>query len=484
MSHGRGHRMRARTVPFLIAASLVLASALNLVEGRAAPSSEVQLKGATGLGGLRDPVDPPAVRSYPSSAAHVQRWIDDLDRVRIRAHGWDIWESITSASGQGDLPVWETWYSGQEVFGPFPSPRPSFRVFERAHQVRHSGALSHIPVDQAEQVLAFNRYTSSLANYIRDQGYNQVERLAAINEQFDQQGTPIGERKISTSTGEVDPRSIALKPVFQFISGGGPTAVPYWAGVSPQTTTNLDNPTPSTWRQCVVVDPSGELPVGSAVSMPCNNEPAAEQRVVPLEDFYFVVITEEEAAQFSQFAAESGDDLGAGNQTDPQSIREMVQAGNTALLVAMHATTKEISNWTWQTFWWAHNPADPTYGRDRPATIGKPWSHYNLDTAYYMVTPPDAPKGDPLIAFNPYLETNLAGSVTSPSTSAQIAWTGVHTNCMTCHRMAAWSQRQDSQGSYVTPPYWPDGLISADDSALFGGFTKVDFLWSIAIRAQ
>jgi hypothetical protein len=44
--------------------------------------------------------------------------------------------------------------------------------------------------------------------------------------------------------------------------------------------------------------------------------------------------------------------------------------------------------------------------------------------------------------------------------------------------MAGWG------GADKSPPYWPDGLISPDDPLLFSGFTKTDFLWSIAIRAH
>src|SRR5689334_4921399 len=42
------------------------------------------LQGAPGLDQRSGPVDPPSVRSYPSSAADVQRWIDTFDMVKIR----------------------------------------------------------------------------------------------------------------------------------------------------------------------------------------------------------------------------------------------------------------------------------------------------------------------------------------------------------------------------------------------------------------
>jgi hypothetical protein len=49
--------------------------------------------------------------------------------------------------------------------------------------------------------------------------------------------------------------------------------------------------------------------------------------------------------------------------------------------------------------------------------------------------------------------------------------------------MAAVGPSSSGQG-LNTPPYWPDGFISPDDPSLFGGMTKVDFLWSIATRAN
>src|SRR5215831_17763184 len=72
--------------------------------------------------------------------------------------------------------------------------------------------------------------------------------------------------------------------------------------------------------------------------------------------------------------------------------------------------------------------------------------------------------------FNPYLETNLSGCVPNAQASPcapsppQTPWTGVHTNCMTCHRMAAWG------GTGINPPYWPNGFISPDNASLFGGY--------------
>src|SRR6185436_1525157 len=128
-----------------------------------------------------------------------------------------------------------------------------------------------------------------------ERGYNSAQTLLQINAQFDQNKTPVGQRTISTSAGTVDPSQIVLKPVFQFVSGTEMTAVSYWAGISPQTTTNLDNPVASTWRQCVVIDPTGQHLPGSMVTMTCNDETPRDYPVVSLDSFYFIVMTKAQA---------------------------------------------------------------------------------------------------------------------------------------------------------------------------------------------
>ena len=118
-----------------------------------------------------------------------------------------------------------------------------------------------------------------------------------------------------------------------------------------------------------------------------------------------------------------------------------------------------------------------------------------MNTAYYMATPRRASQGEPLITFNPYLETNLCGHVPPLANdacgSAPVSipppgvpgpegtyWTGVNSNCMSCHRMAAWQVQSQTDGFPSTPAYRPDGLIRPDDD-LFSCYTKLDFLWSL-----
>lgn len=439
-------------------------------------------------------VSPPATGSFPTTEERINGWIDSFQIDSIRMHGWDMWASITTPSGIDSLPVWETWYSGHELFE-MPAvpaserPHRHFREFEIPRQFAHGfGVGSQIPLDLAERRLAFNRYTLSTASFIWDNQLNLAQTLADTNAWFDASNTPLAERQVLVSSDSVDTGSVVLKPVFQFISGDSASVVPYWAGVSPQTATSMTNPSAITWRQGVVVDPTGTLQPGTYVDMPVNQEPSAPRLVVSLEDFYYLRITVEDSANYSQFAAESGDNIGAGDSTTVDSVLAMVRPGNVALLMAMHVTGKEIPNWTWQTFWWAYDPDDPRFGADRRSDIPAPWNHYNMDVAYFMAVPPNGP-GEPYVVFNPYLETNLNGTIDgfahiSPTDS--VDWYGIQSNCMSCHRMAAAGQKTLVGGDSALEggAYWPNGYIDLGDSLKFAGLTKTDFLWSLQVRAK
>ena len=440
---------------------------------------------------------PPSVRTYPTASPTIHQWIQNGDTASIRAHGWDIWQSVTSPSPQNaSAPVWETWYSGHEIFDPAPNPTATLRRhrlryrFELPRQKTHVFALGRRRApDFAERWFSFNRYTRPTAEFIYKNRLWDYRMLSDTNRAFDRLGTPVALRELSTSRGEVDPEAFVLKPVFQFVDGKNPSCIPYWSGDAPPTTSNTNNPIAKTWKQFVVIDPTGVLKgkktAGDSIQ---GCRPGTQWQVVSLSSFYSVTLTQEMADSLSVFAEGSGDDIGAGNDTAVAAIKAMAKPGNLGLLVAMHVTGKEISEWTWQTFWWSPTPND-SLGFDRPASIGAPWNNYQMNTAYQMVTPSrSGPSGKPRIAFNPYLETSLCSS---PQTDcANSTWYGVSTNCMSCHRMAAWKDTVtiDStggkHGGITGPPYVPASYVNAANPKVFGRYAKTDFLWSVAIRTR
>ena len=431
----------------------------------------------------------PAVASFPAPAAQVQAWADTRDTAKIRAHAWDVWASITTTLEGSSTPIWETWYSGYELFEMDPSEgRRLFPDFENPSQFFHSGQAP-IPTDGPERVTAFNRYSPSLAEAIWTRGLNRSATLEVINTTFDDLETPVIDRELITSQALVDASQIVLKPVFQIVDSSAPVAIPYWDGFTSDATTNQKNPEPHTWKQCIAIDPSGTLTPGETIEMECNGVLSLLE-VVPPESFYSIRLTKAQADDFSTFALGSTDDIGVNNDTSTQALAEVVKEGNLALLVAMHVTTKEIVNWTWQTFWWSPNPLDATHGADRPDWVEGPWRNYNMLTAYYMVEEFGNPDSAPLIAFNPYLETNLEGTF-EPEDEAEVAWTGVTSNCMTCHRLAAWKKNEARDPTCFSfeknscgPKYRDNGFIDPASEYIFGGYTKVDFLWSLQMRPE
>ena len=98
VSDGLKRSLAAGLVLGLVTALLWQPSAVGQGVVRA---SGPALMGAAGLEQVSGPVDAPPVRSYPATEAQVQGWIDAFDMPKIRAHGWDLWQSITSDSGRG-----------------------------------------------------------------------------------------------------------------------------------------------------------------------------------------------------------------------------------------------------------------------------------------------------------------------------------------------------------------------------------------------
>ncbi|MCU0633801.1 MAG: hypothetical protein MUE41_02910 [Gemmatimonadaceae bacterium] len=433
-------------------------------------------------------VPPPPVRTFPTTRARIDGWIRREAIDSIRAHGWDLWESITRPAPGDTMPIWQTWYAGHEIFDSLGAPpgaglravrRAPFErpvQFHQGRRITTAAAVGGIPVDFRERTFSFNRFTRSTARFIWTKRLYDLSVLADTNRAFTTRGTPIAAREVLTSSDSVDPASVVLKPVFQFIRGDSATVIPVWRGTRAAFTTDSLMPEVHTWKQGVWVDPTGRLVPGD--TLPCVvNGIATRCPVHALSDFHVVPITAQDSANASDFGVTSGDFVGAGNLTDSTSVRAMIRPGNLALLMAMHVTGKEIVNWTWQTFWWSPDPTTSRHGAGRPPTIAAPWNHYDMDVAYFMARR----NGQSWIAYNPYLETNLCAQDPSGACIAG-QWTGIITNCMTCHRRARFAP--DSTPAGTSPPYGPAQFIAPGDSALFAGGTKTDFLWSIPVRAR
>lgn len=419
--------------------------------------------------------DAPPVRTFPAEANEVLSWIETMNFPQIRRHGWDIWESANTMTPEG-MPVWESWYSGHEIFElgiESKAKRAKFYDYEKPVQDAHFGVTEdNIPIDTLSRPYSFNRYSYSLAETIWDKGYYKDSVLVAINDEYDSLNTPIVDRLINTSIDTIDEASLATKPIFQFVSGFEPTAIPYWAGVSPMTTSNMTLPIPNTWKQCVVVDPTNKLKPGDKVKMPCNGKEGTWE-VVPLSNFYTHQIDSAQIANFNHNFPDVGLD---NNNLSPAGLDSMMKVGNYALMVGMHITTKEIVKWTWQTYWWSPDANKAPFGHDRPSSIPSPWNNYVMDMSYSMMTPPDDFYGEPIVAFNPYIETRLSFKFT-PNGRDSVQDYGMNSNCLSCHSLATYPMSEGFQ-------YLSTGYVDLADTFLFKNKTKTDFMWSFLTRVK
>ena len=426
---------------------------------------------------------------FPVPAATIDGWVSANDQTAIRQHGWALWQGITSITpGSQGWPVFDTWYTDAEVEAGRPSspksalfqatratgrPTHHFEGFEQFHHAKVVGKKS-VPAKLVMgaapgglQVIGFNKFDADYANFVWNNNYNTAAGLWKVQDNWPV-GTPPAQRTITPFVNT----AISLKPVYQVVNGpkhhGGLTVLPYWLGdlsSGPSNSNNPANPTFGTWNQCVVVYTTPTAPTSQIVQTCANGKPASG--FVSVKEFFNFPLTADEAKSV------------CATQPDVQPCQ--VKAGDFAILVAMHMTTRENSNWTWQTFWWNYNQPFP-YGAP-PATIPKPFKNYAMCSAYSMTNnPPNSLSGQNVLCYNPYLETGLPGVV------------GTQSNCMSCHNTAAYGNNPNNppvtNTAFVQPtPNYPSFLnmsnyISPTDQYdadyYYACNTKTDFSWFLA----
>ena len=157
------------------------------------------------------------------------------------------------------------------------------------------------------------------------------------------------------------------------------------------------------------------------------------------------------------------------------------EKGDYAVLMAMHINTKEINNWTWQTFFWTGGESPPNdYPGDtsnQPVALKSPWDKYSMCTAYWQ----EDTDGDVKVCFNPFLETSTSGI---PD--------GLNSNCMSCHGTARTAPLYNSnsatpvypqnynRGIGVGPEYFSEQYFRMGEK----GNTRTDFSWALGSIEQ
>ena len=411
------------------------------------------------LFGLAPPHTLPPVADLPSASgipAHEERLLhirDIRDRSGMRRHAWNLFSSVTAdthidqPSNELKLPVWMTWWTLGETMGTKDEPlifRPNDEKSntEFIRTKTGGGPISGV------------RFNNIAYSHIRDERLYAMERFVSLKAQFDTDGTPTEQRRIS----DFDRGAIATKSAWFLVAEKNSnvvykneyekyTLMPVWNG--PDDTTNEGGPkyTPGRWKSKVLVDETG---MDDNIGHRIKDANGIERLVVSIKRFYRWEICSERM-------------LSAVNKAIGDPNRQ-AKKGDQIVLVGLHIASKEIPDWIWTTVWWhpdaflgEFRKSPSQFLNDRPPQVARDitWSNYLLDTAFDMETPREL-DNSPNACFNPWLEANVPDSVGS--------------NCMSCHQKAAWPANRTIMARHR--------IKIEDDDKYFSNRVRTDYIFA------
>lgn len=478
----------AGVVLCLVAVSVFIAVCNNETKPETNPGKNVIIK----------PVPLPVIVpgfNFPEDSNTIYGWMNNssfayrYDSASVYKHAWGIWAGLTAQTGEvyaGDtLLAYETWLGITDIreqiimgnTGCENIPRTSRALLTVPHQFGH-----HLSAfERSNALMEETSSTDRLPNFWVTVSYDPNAACFATKNQILKQSV-LNTYAKSGGIGNIPAfpnSSITIKPTY-FVGeeSDGKILIPVWDGQPKDT---LQGYGFRKWPKCVYVDVNNQqqsnkvaIPVGKM----SNNPDSIAAATVNLNDFIHFKVDSLMAWHMNR-----------SDSTEGVSGKNKAKAGQVAILICMHVGTKEISNWTWQSYYWAPNPAVPQLPSSnlaaslRPAQLQGAASHYAVTTAYAMVLPNQPITGGtntgvmPMFAYNPYLEAGFHGTAPEKGADFQlpsvllpkIPQFGMQTNCMSCHAMAT----QSNAPGYTTNQY-----ISMD-TTMFNNQVLLDFAWSI-----
>jgi hypothetical protein len=366
---------------------------------------------------------------FPVSQETIDKW-NATDKIESMAeHAWGIWVGLNMKSGemyQGQaLRVFETWNTTDEVTPPTAaeatkSAKPRSLTPKRLRQFRfRNGSMLSRESIPSDAPLGFVKYDPSAADFILK---NKIISTTTLNKLIvsgqisnvpDLPNTSIA-IKVQTDSTAPDP----MNPGYHKLN--------VWPGPpNPAAASGKGS-----WPNYVWIDLNPKNPSTGDGSSGVTRTPA---NTYSINDFI-----------------------------------HFTNDGTTSIVEGMHVTTREASNWSWQTFWWTPEATKPPLPSShkiasvRPEKLlkmGAP-AHYAVALAYSMRTS----KGSTVFGYNPYLEGGFSGL------GGQFQF-GVQSNCMSCHANASY---QGIPNSYVG-----DENVNIGGPQ-FQGQVRLDFLYSLS----
>jgi len=430
---------------------------------------------------------------FPEDSNVINGWIDSMNNDKIAAHAWGVWAGLNTNSGEQaegqDIRIFETWLTPDDMMQMIVYQENNGRALSMEEVKTHRGTL-HRPHQflhkekQAARMLGITNIDS--LDSTRITGFVKYDPTAAQfavkNKLFDSAVLQGMLNAGNTEIPQFPNTGITIKPVFEIFQVDADT-FKQWGGcyrlnVWPGTPSVPKAYGEGSWPGWVYVDPKNNGQGNGGVDTGQGKNP---QNTYNVDNFIHFKLDQQTA-----------NELNASGQT------RNAKAGDIAILVAMHVTTKETFRWTWQTYWWtpdADNPPAPSskaVAAQRPKELTGAPRHYALAPAYTYIYP-NQPytggnnKGTSIYAFNPYLEASFTfgpigkaalndpAFVITNGKPVENNW-GVRTNCMSCHAHANYAPSTVAQKNQ--PQYIGDTYIDLN-APIYKQTLKLDFAWSI-----
>lgn len=440
---------------------------------------------------------------FPEDSGTIYSWMNNktfpnnYDSASVYKHAWGVWAGLTANSGEvlyGDsLRIFETWLGISEiqdliVAGDTKGGCEGTLKKTSRTGLEHPRQFGHGPAAFLKHAMLNKRFSDTIdvnPGFWVTVSYDPNAACYATGNSILKQSV-INKFAVNNGIGNIPAfpqKSITIKPTY-FVGSATDSLVqiPAWSG--PRDTAYASN----LWPTVVYADVKNrQVPNKKVVPAGANDHDAAHIAAATcnLSDFINFKVDAKMAAFMNKEDSTQG--------LSGQGGRAV--AGQVAILVAMHVTTKEISNWTWQTYYWVPDPSNPDKPSSNlaaslmPAQLqGTAAGHYAVVTSYAMVIPNQPLTGGtntgvvPIYGYNPYLESGFdtsfnGGNLVFPNKLNPRFYFGDQTNCMTCHSLATPTSVMTKDGNtndiYSTVQY-----ISNTDP-FFVNKVRLDFAWSI-----
>lgn len=410
--------------------------------------------------------------NFPEDSTAIYGWLNKADTASIARHAWGLWAGITQKSNQvynGDsLMVFETWMGVKELA----KMAADGNKQGGCDQIKKQRTPLNVPKQFVHGMLFANKKAvidSTKFKVFETVAYNPAAACFATENLIFNQSV-LNQYQVKDGIGKIPDfpaAAITTKPTYYAgkPDNNGFIKVPVWPGTpNPAKVYGYND-----WQTFVYADINNKQSNTNITPVTTANPTPAQIKAAScnLSDFLYMKIDQKTAAYLNEHQNKKEDQF---------------KAGDYVLLMAMHVGTKEISNWTWQTYFWSYNPETPfapssTFlAKLRPKQIKGAAANYAVSTSYTMVWPNQPITGGtdkgvkPMISFNPYLEGSFGpGTFNIPNNYNKTYQYGVQTNCMTCHALA----------TQIGVGYATDQYIDMKDMKLFKNQVQLDFAWSI-----